>query len=292
MDQLLALLQSTLDPNPNARLQAELQLAQLSTQSGPSRSQLFSSLRSQTPALTHRNRSCPRPHYHRSFPRATHPSDKSTASSRRRFLAGDAFDGHPAYRTLLGNSYAAGFALKKYVKEFWSPFFPTFKGPTATSTEVRLNRSRKCEEALTRYTTTGQGRDSLSHFCWVVGSSQEDAPRLRESTHLPSQVALASLTYLLLRYTTPKQAVIISDIAHPDWPDDWPTLMSQLLALVGPSSSPDAVDGGMRVLLDFVGIDLTEDQLLPIAREMLPQLLTILGSPQVSFSVFPLLALC
>lgn len=57
--------------------------------------------------------------------------------------------------------------------------------------------------------------------------------------------------------------------------------MSQLLSLVGPSSSPDAVDGGMRVLLDFVGVDLTEDQLLPIAREMLPQLLNILGSPQV-----------
>jgi hypothetical protein len=76
--------------------------------------------------------------------------------------------------------------------------------------------------------------------------------------------------------------VIISDIAHPDWPDDWPSLMSQLLQLIGPGASPDAVDGGMRVLNDFVGIDLTEDQLLPIAKEMLPQLLTILGSPQVS----------
>jgi len=32
---------------------------------------------------------------------------------------------------------AACFALKKYVKEFWSPFFPTFKGPTATTPEVR-----------------------------------------------------------------------------------------------------------------------------------------------------------
>ena len=80
---------------------------------------------------------------------------------------------------------------------------------------------------------------------------------------------------------------MVSDIAHSDWPDEWPSLMSQLLALV---SSPHAleVEGGMRVLKDFVGIDLTEDQLLPIAREMLPQLLTILGSPEVRLLVpFP-----
>lgn len=55
--------------------------------------------------------------------------------------------------------------------------------------------------------------------------------------------------------------------------------MSELLQLI--SGSPDATDGGMRVLNEFVGTDLTEDQLLPIAREMLPQLLSILGSPQV-----------
>jgi len=77
------------------------------------------------------------------------------------------------------------------------------------------------------------------------------------------------------------QAAIISDIAHPDWPDDWPTLMSQLLSLVA-SPQPDAVDGAMRVLAEFVRDDLTEDQLLPVAKEMLPCLLNILGSADVS----------
>lgn len=72
----------------------------------------------------------------------------------------------------------------------------------------------------------------------------------------------------------------MSSVAQPDWPDDWPTLMDQLLTLVR-SPSIDAVEGGMRVLSDFVSISLTEDQLLPIARDMLPTLLTILGSPQV-----------
>lgn len=34
--------------------------------------------------------------------------------------------------------HAASFALKKYLKERWSPFFPTFKGGPATSFEVNL----------------------------------------------------------------------------------------------------------------------------------------------------------
>ncbi|KAL8280102.1 hypothetical protein RQP46_007432 [Phenoliferia psychrophenolica] len=124
------------------------------------------------------------------------------------------------------------FVLKKYVKEHWSPFFPTFKGPPATAVEVKQE-----VRAL------------------IFGGLADPVRKVRLAC-----------------------AVVVSDIAHSDWPDEWPSLMSQLLALV---SSPHAleVEGGMRVLKDFVGIDLTEDQLLPIAREMLPQLLTILGSP-------------
>lgn len=74
-------------------------------------------------------------------------------------------------------------------------------------------------------------------------------------------------------------AALISSIAHPDWPDDWPSLMNELLVLI--EGRKDAVDGGMRVLNEFVGVDLTEDQLLPVARSLLPRLLGILGSPQV-----------
>jgi hypothetical protein len=75
------------------------------------------------------------------------------------------------------------------------------------------------------------------------------------------------------------QANIVSLIAQPDWPEDWPTLLDQLLALVR-SPSIDAVEGGMRALNDFVSITLTEDQLLPVAQDMLPTLLAILGAPE------------
>ncbi|GAA5933997.1 karyopherin KAP114 [Sporobolomyces koalae] len=128
---------------------------------------------------------------------------------------------------------SASFALKKYVKEHWSPFFPTFKGPTATSPDIKAQVRQ------------------------VVFAGLSDPIR---------KIRLAC-------------ANIISSVAQPDWPDDWPTLMDELLALVR-SPSIDAVEGGMRVLSDFVSISLTEDQLLPIARDMLPTLLTILGSPQ------------
>nr|KAK4053501.1 hypothetical protein OIV83_001668 [Microbotryomycetes sp. JL201] len=135
--------------------------------------------------------------------------------------------------TLTRLASQSGFALKKYIKEQWSPFFPSFKGPQATSTEVKQQVRRLVFEGLS-----------------------DPVRKMR--------LACAAIT---------------SEIAHPDWPDEWPTLMSELLQLIS-SSSAEAVDGGMRVLLDFVGIDLTEDQLLPIAKDMLPQLLGILGSPE------------
>ncbi|BGP14490.1 hypothetical protein JCM10213v2_002439 [Rhodosporidiobolus nylandii] len=128
---------------------------------------------------------------------------------------------------------AASFALKKYVKEYWSPFFPTFKGPEATTPAVKA-----------------QVRE-------VLFAGLSDPVR---------KIRLAC-------------ANIVSLIAQPDWPDDWPTLMDQLLALIR-SSSIDAVEGGMRTLSDFVSVSLTEDQLLPVARDMLPTLLSILGAPQ------------
>ncbi|GAA5887335.1 hypothetical protein JCM6882_002496 [Rhodosporidiobolus microsporus] len=129
---------------------------------------------------------------------------------------------------------AASFALKKYVKEFWSPFFASFKGPEATSPEAKA-----------------QIRE-------VLFTGLADPVR---------KIRLAC-------------ANIVSLIAQPDWPEDWPTLMDQLLALVR-SSSIDAVEGGMRALSDFVSVSLTEDQLLPVARDMLPTLLAILGAPQM-----------
>ncbi|GAA5855822.1 hypothetical protein JCM8547_000374 [Rhodosporidiobolus lusitaniae] len=180
--QLLQLLQATLDPNPNTRVQAELSLAE--------------AVRA-----------------------------PQTAVGLARIATEQQVEVH--WRQ------AASFAVKKYVKEYWSPFFPTFKGPEATSPEVK-----------------SQVRE-------IVFSGLADPVR---------KIRLAC-------------ANIVSLIAQPDWPDDWSTLMDQLLALIR-SSSIDAVEGGMRALSDFVSISLTEDQLLPVARDMLPTLMAILGAPQ------------
>lgn len=67
-------------------------------------------------------------------------------------------------------------------------------------------------------------------------------------------------------------------MAKSDWPDESPTLLSDLLALLS-SGNSNSVHGAMRVISEFVRNDLSEDQLLPVAREMLPALLSILGDP-------------
>ncbi|KAI6163683.1 armadillo-type protein [Pisolithus thermaeus] len=70
----------------------------------------------------------------------------------------------------------------------------------------------------------------------------------------------------------------LSSIASCDWPDEYPDLLTSLIRLIS-SNSPDAVHGSMQVLTDFMKSDLTEDQILPVLRQLLPVLLAILGAP-------------
>lgn len=73
----------------------------------------------------------------------------------------------------------------------------------------------------------------------------------------------------------------MSEIAHADFPDEWPDLTHALLHLLS-SGNADAVHGSLRVLADFCKSDLTEDQLIPLASELLPKLLLVLQTDSVS----------
>ena len=77
------------------------------------------------------------------------------------------------------------------------------------------------------------------------------------------------------------QAHTLSSIANCDWPDEYPDLLSSLINLLS-SGSPHSVHGAMQVFTEFIKSDLTEDQILPVLRELLPVLLNILGSTEVN----------
>ncbi len=79
------------------------------------------------------------------------------------------------------------------------------------------------------------------------------------------------------------QALVVSRIAHSDWPDHYPSLLSDLLSLLQ-SSSSDAIHGALQVLSDLSREELTEEQLIPVLRELVPILITILGQPDVTSS--------
>ncbi|CAE7208239.1 unnamed protein product [Rhizoctonia solani] len=73
-------------------------------------------------------------------------------------------------------------------------------------------------------------------------------------------------------------AAVCSLIAHCDWPDEYPELLDQLITLLG-TDNADAIHGSMQVMAEFVRSDVTEDQILPILRQLLPVLMNILGDP-------------
>jgi hypothetical protein len=77
------------------------------------------------------------------------------------------------------------------------------------------------------------------------------------------------------------QAQTLSLIANSDWPDEYPNLLNDIIALLS-TNSPDAVHGAMAVFTEFIKSDLSEDQILPVLRQLLPVLLNILGDQEVS----------
>lgn len=73
-------------------------------------------------------------------------------------------------------------------------------------------------------------------------------------------------------------AAACSLVAHCDWPDEYPELLDHLIELLG-TDNPNAIHGSMQVMAEFVRSDVTEDQILPILRQLLPVLMNILGDP-------------
>lgn len=77
-----------------------------------------------------------------------------------------------------------------------------------------------------------------------------------------------------------QQAHTLSSIANCDWPDEYPDLLNALINLLS-SGSTDSIHGAMQVFTEFIKSDLTEDQILPVLRQLLPVLLETLGAIQV-----------
>jgi len=72
----------------------------------------------------------------------------------------------------------------------------------------------------------------------------------------------------------------LSTVANSDWPDEYPDLLNLLVQLLL-SGSSNSIHGAMQVFTEFVRTDLTEDQLLPVMRELLPVLMSILSASEV-----------
>lgn len=79
------------------------------------------------------------------------------------------------------------------------------------------------------------------------------------------------------------QSHILSKIASCDWPEEYPELLVSLMTLLT-SGSSDAIHGALQMFAEFGGDDLSEDQLLPIQKQLIPVLLAILSTPEVRFA--------
>ncbi|KAH9923163.1 armadillo-type protein [Epithele typhae] len=104
-----------------------------------------------------------------------------------------------------------------------------------------------------------------------VGDRMEAKTQIRQAVFQGLSDPLRKIRSLCAR--------VLSSIANCDWPDEYPDLLTSLLNLLS-SGSSDSVHGAMQLFTEFIKADLTEDQILPVLRQLLPVLLNILGAPQ------------
>ncbi|EKM84237.1 hypothetical protein AGABI1DRAFT_52094 [Agaricus bisporus var. burnettii JB137-S8] len=128
--------------------------------------------------------------------------------------------------------HSASIALRKYVRERWSPYFASFRG-AAPSPQIKTQIRQAVFQGLS-----------------------DPNRRIRS----------------LCAHT-------LSSIASCDWPDEYPDLLNNLINQLS-SGSADSIHGVMQVLTEFIKSDLTEDQILPVLRQLLPVLLNILGATE------------
>ncbi|KAG0140386.1 hypothetical protein CROQUDRAFT_674684 [Cronartium quercuum f. sp. fusiforme G11] len=136
--------------------------------------------------------------------------------------------------------------------------------------------------SLRQSASTNLRRYVLNHWSPFFASFAGYAP----SVEIKSQIRQTILQNLgnssrKLRSTC---ALILSEIAHCDWPEEWPDLVPILIATINNIGQPDITensqDGALRVLSELIRNDLSEQQLIPVAQDLLPCLFSVISAPQ------------
>lgn len=122
---------------------------------------------------------------------------------------------------------------------------------------------------------------------WSAGFSQFVGPQMT-----PREVKQQIKPLLLQGLADPERkirtaiAFALSNVAHSDWPTDFPELLPTLFNILNPENphkNQDAIHGAMRVLAEFVRSDVMEEQLMDLLKESMPVLLGVLRSSDAAF---------
>ncbi|KAH9823821.1 armadillo-type protein [Melampsora americana] len=154
--------------------------------------------------------------------------------------------------------------------------------PTFGILLAELIKNDSYDIALRQAASTNLRRYVLHHwspfFASFVGSAPSVEIKCRIREIMSQTLGCATRK---LRSTC---ALVISEIAHCDWPEEWPELVPMLIATINNPDKSDTTryfkDGALRVLCELVRNDLTEQQLVPVAKDLIPCLFSVISASQ------------
>ncbi|KAI9028536.1 armadillo-type protein [Hyaloraphidium curvatum] len=116
---------------------------------------------------------------------------------------------------------------------------------------------------------------NLTDRHWSPNNDKFEPPEISEAT----KTIVKDNILMGLADPLPKMraamAQVVSKIAHTDWPETWPSLLDNLVANLR-SDDPNRVHGTMRVLVEFMKSDITDQQFPHVHPVLFPELYRIL----------------
>ncbi|KAI9373651.1 armadillo-type protein [Aspergillus egyptiacus] len=181
----------------------------------------------------------------------------------------------PELLTLLADTQSAAADTRKaaelhLLRLYSNEAFPLSLAAIASHDSVPINIRQSALSVLRTFITAAWS-PNLDEFKGQILINDTNKAQIRRVL-----LDLATTTEIPERKVKSAASYVVSKIASADFPEQWPELLPALLQIINDrNSTPGALHGALKVLLDLVDTGFNEEQFFNVARDLLVALFNV-----------------